>query len=283
MNMTTPLPLESLDIRDLDVRYGTHKVVDGVSFRARAGQLAVIIGPNGSGKSSLLRAVTGELSAGGQVMMNGRPTSDLSPEEMARQRGVLAQHTTLAFPLTVAEVVRLGILRLRTSRAQIRERVLEALEKVDLDGFAPRPYHSLSGGEQQRVQLARVLCQVWEPVTEEGPRWLFLDEPVSSLDIRHQILIMDIAAGFARRGGGVVAVLHDLNLTALYADQVLAMKAGRLLADGSTREVITDGLVSQVFDHPLRVGAVPAPGMPFILPQTGGAAAAETPRAVAKG
>ena len=117
------------------------------------------------------------------------------------------------------------------------------------------------------MQLARVLCQVWEPCPHGTPRWLFLDEPISSLDIKHQLLIMDVAAGYARRGGGVVAVLHDLNLTALYADQVLVMKSGRLLARGGPREVITDKLVSEAFDHPLKVSALPPGDVPFLLPQ----------------
>lgn len=270
----TPLPLATvaperrLEALRVSLAYGRRQVVEDVSFTAAAGALTVIIGPNGSGKSSLLRAVTGERSATGEIRLNGRPLAGLSPDVLARCRGVLAQHTSLAFPLTVAEVVRLGVPRGSAGRrGDATALVAKALETVDLAGFAPRPYHGLSGGEQQRVHLARVLCQVWEPVGDHGPSWLFLDEPVSSLDIRHQILIMEVAADYARRGGGVVAVLHDLNLTALFADQVLVMKDGRLLAHGRPRDVLTDALVSQAFDHPLRVGALPAPDMPFVLPQ----------------
>ena len=115
------------------------------------------------------------------------------------------------------------------------------MARVDLAGFGARFYQELSGGEQQRVQLARVLCQVWTPVLEGRPRYLFLDEPVSSLDIKHQLVIMDIARDFARRGGGVVAILHDLNLTAMYADRVLVMKRGRVAASGSPRKCSRTG------------------------------------------
>lgn len=265
-----------LEARDVSLAYGRRTVVDRVSLTAKAGSLTVVIGPNGSGKSSLLRALTGGADHTGDVELNGTPLAGISPEELARNRGVLAQHTALAFPLTVAEVVRLGIRRSSSMSArETHARITEALGKVDLEGFAPRPYHGLSGGEQQRVHLARVLCQVWDPVCEHGPRWLFLDEPVSSLDIHHQIMIMEVAADYARRGGGVIAVLHDLNLTALFADQVLVMKAGRLLARGEPSEVLTDAIVSEAFDHPLRVSAVPRPGMPFILPQTSGGHAGE--------
>ena len=143
-----------------------------------------------------------------------------------------------------------------------------ALARVDLAGFGGRFYQELSGGEQQRVQLARVLCQVWMPVLEGRPRYLFLDEPVSSLDIKHQLVIMDIARDFARRGGGVVAILHDLNLTAMYADRVLVMKNGRVAASGSPRQVLENQLIAKVFDCDLKVGVLPAGGIPFVLPQS---------------
>ena len=143
----------------------------------------------------------------------------------------------------------------------------EALNRVDLGGFGGRFYGELSGGEQQRVQLARVLCQVWEPVIDGVPRYLFLDEPVSSLDIKHQLMIMDVAKRFARQGGGVIAVLHDLNLTALYADTILALRDGRVVASGRPEAVLTDTVLESVFDVPLRVGIAPRAGT-FVLPQS---------------
>lgn len=264
----------TLEIEALNVSLSGTPIVRDVSFAAKAGAVTVIVGPNGSGKSTMLKAVTGELRHTGRVRLNGTKVDGLPPEALAGLRAVLPQHTSLTFPLTVAEVVRLGIRRGALPSASPHRRICEALERVDLDGFAARAYHSLSGGEQQRVQLARVLCQVWDPCPGGVPRWLFLDEPISSLDIRHQILIMDVAAGYARAGGGVVAVLHDLNLTALYADHILVMKTGRLLSQGTPKEVITDRLVSEAFDHPLRVSAVPAGEVPFILPQAAGSVAA---------
>ena len=133
-----------------------------------------------------------------------------------------------------------------------------ALARVDLEGFAGRFYQELSGGEQQRVQLARVLCQVWAPVLDGKPRYLFLDEPVSSLDIKHQLIIMNLARDFAERGGGVVAILHDLNLTAMFADRIFVMHRGRLAAAGSPNEVLSDELISRVFECKLKVGVLPA-------------------------
>jgi iron complex transport system ATP-binding protein len=143
-----------------------------------------------------------------------------------------------------------------------------ALETVDLAGFAGRHYQELSGGEQQRVQLARVLCQVWEPVLDGRPRFLFLDEPVSSLDIKHQLVIMDVARDYARRGGGIIAVLHDLNLTAMYADRMMMLHEGRVAAFGAPADLLTDDLIENVFDCRLRVGVAPSGRTPFVLPQS---------------
>jgi iron complex transport system ATP-binding protein len=118
------------------------------------------------------------------------------------------------------------------------------------------------------VQLARVLCQVWAPVFDGEPRYLLLDEPVSNLDIKHQLAIMRIARDFAARGGGVIAVLHDLNLTAMFADHVVAIHRGRVAASGPANELLTDDLLETVFECALRVGLPPAGGAPFVLPQS---------------
>lgn len=260
----------SIDARDISVRIGRKVIVSGVTLTAVAGQVTAIVGPNGSGKTTLLRAISGDLGHEGMLSLNGRPIAGMRPWEAAGMRAVLPQSTALAFPFTVREVVALG---LTAGHAGVDRGELDllpdmALERVDLSGFSGRFYQELSGGEQQRVQLARVLCQVWQPVLDGQPRWLLLDEPVSSLDIRHQIIIMDIARDFALGGGGVVAVLHDLNLTAMYADRIAAMNKGRLAACGTPAEVLTDELISTVFECPLGVGRVPPPGVPFVLPQS---------------
>ncbi|MER8729631.1 heme ABC transporter ATP-binding protein [Mesorhizobium sp. M0601] len=260
-----------IEARDVSVAIGGKRIVTNVDFEARPGEIAAIVGPNGSGKTTFLRALSGDLGYSGEVTVNGRNLSAMKPLEAATLRAVLPQATTLSFPFTVREIVRLGLVGGRSGALSGEDQRLpeRALARVDLDGFAGRFYQELSGGEQQRVQLARVLCQVWAPVLDGKPRYLFLDEPVSSLDIKHQLIIMDIARDFARRGGGVVAILHDLNLTAMYADRIFVMHRGRLAATGSPQQVLSDELIEKVFDCRLKVGVLPAANMPFVLPQSG--------------
>ncbi|MGE3307792.1 MAG: heme ABC transporter ATP-binding protein [Rhizobiaceae bacterium] len=252
------------------VSIGRKRIVSGVDLKVQPGEIAAIVGPNGSGKTTFLRALSGDLPYEGSISMNGRAVASMRPSEAAAFRAVLPQAAIMSFPFTVREVVKLGLLNGRSGALPEETQGLpeRALARVELEGFGGRFYQELSGGEQQRVQLARVLCQVWAPVLDGKPRWLFLDEPVSSLDIRHQLTIMNIARDFARRGGGVVAILHDLNLTAMYADRIFVMHRGKLAAAGSPGETLRDDLIARVFEVRLKVGQPPRDGLPFVLPQS---------------
>jgi iron complex transport system ATP-binding protein len=259
-----------IELQSISVSVSGRKILEDVSLFASAGRVTAIIGPNGSGKSTMLKALCRDYDYSGTIFIDGRDIASMSPMELAAIRAVLPQSSTLPFPFTVREVVAMG---LTAGRPGVTRQALEglperALARVDLSGFGGRFYGELSGGEQQRVQLARVLCQVWEPVMDGVPRYLFLDEPVSSLDIKHQLMIMDLARDFARRGGGVIAVLHDLNLTALYADQIVALREGRVVASGRPQMVLSDAVLENVFDVPLRVGVTPPQAVPFVLPQS---------------
>ena len=259
----------SLIAEDIRVVYGRREALRGASLTARAGEVTAIVGPNGSGKSTLLGAITASLPFQGQVHLNGRDIRTMKPWDLAAQRAVLPQASRLAFPFTAIEVVRLG---LQSGTAGDRPDVpMRALARVGLSHHANRTFQELSGGEAQRVMLARVLSQVWDPVEDGLPRWLLLDEPVSSLDIAHQLQVMEIARAFARAGGGVIAVMHDLNLTALFADRVAVLAEGRRLAFGAPEEVLTDDILSRAYGCALRVSAPPPPGMPYILPQSASA------------
>jgi iron complex transport system ATP-binding protein len=255
-----------IEVANLSVRLSGKTVVEDVSFVARAGEMTAICGPNGSGKTTTMKAISGELAAKGSIRLNGEDVANLPPWQLAMMRGVLPQASTISFPFTVREIIAMGLTAGRNSHPEQADRIVtEALKAVDLAGFEGRFYQELSGGEQQRVQLARVICQIPEPAIDGKPCWLFLDEPVSSLDISHQLTIMQLARDFCRRGGGVVAVMHDLNLTALFADRMVLLKAGRLAAAGDIAEVLTDETLQHAFGCPLKVNRVPAGKTPFVL------------------
>ncbi len=254
-----------LSAENVKVTIGSTQILHGLDFSAQHSAVTAIVGPNGSGKTTLLKALTGDIEASGTYRLNGCDPAQLKPWELAAMRGVLPQASVLAFPFTVVEVVRIG-LRSGTSgdHAQV---VMAALAKVGLASYANRFYQELSGGEQQRVQLARVLAQVWHPVERGEPRWLFLDEPVASLDIAHQLEVMNIARDFATAGGGVVAVMHDLNLTAMFADSVAILSQGRLLQQGPPAKVMTNETLSLAYGCTLQVNTEPSEtDARFLLP-----------------
>ncbi|MBO9478065.1 heme ABC transporter ATP-binding protein [Shimia sp. R11_0] len=251
----------SLTADQINVFAGKTQLLQKLSFKAIPGQLTAIVGPSGAGKSTLLKALCGDITYHGSVHLNGRDISTEDAATLAEQRAVLAQATPLAFPFTVWEIVRLGL------RGDANQTLIDqALHSVDMDGFSGHFYQSLSGGEQQRVQLARVLCQSWSATRDLGPRWLLLDEPVSSLDIGQQLRVMHIARQFTETGGGVVAVMHDLNLTAMFADSVALIANGRLVAQGTPQDTLTSEALSAIYGCTLQVGAAPTHG-PFVLPQ----------------
>lgn len=256
-------------IRAERVTFARHgrPILREIDFDLRPGELTVLAGPNGAGKSTLLKLLTGEIEpVAGVVRLDDVPLAGLSPKDLARRRAVLPQASELAFPFTVSEIVGFGLEA--GGRTLDPASVRAALARVELCDFGSRLYDELSGGERQRVHLARVLAQIGPGAQPGGPRFLFLDEPVSSLDIRHQLTVLRIARDHARAGCGVLAVLHDLNLACGFADRLVVLCGGRIAADGPPAETLSDDLVARVFGVPLRVGAVPPAAIPFILPQT---------------
>ncbi|MEO0938825.1 MAG: heme ABC transporter ATP-binding protein [Pseudomonadota bacterium] len=255
-----------LTATNITVRIGQKTILNRITFAAPPGALTAIVGPNGSGKSTMLRALSGDIACDGAVHLGGDDIRSLKPWQLAARRGVLPQASALAFPFTVHEVVRIGLHS--SAGAGTDTRVMQALAEVGLAHYADRFYQELSGGEQQRTQLARVLAQVWEPTRNGVPCWLLLDEPVSALDIAHQLQVMTIARDFAQRGGGVVAVMHDLNLTAMFASEVAVLHKGQVLATGTPDAVLTDDTLRKAYGCKLRVGVVPEAHDLFVLPQS---------------
>jgi iron complex transport system ATP-binding protein len=257
-----------LDVRDLTVSLGPRRrrrqILSGVSLTLPAGQVLAVCGPNGAGKSTLLRAILGEVPAAGGIGLNGIDPRAASPRVLADLRAVLPQDTQVAFRFTAGEIVAMGLAA--AGRPATEATLGQALAAVGLAGMQGRAFHDLSGGERQRVHLARALAQVWEPSGPQGPRWLFLDEPVTGLDLGHQLLAMRLAQSFARRGGGVVAVLHDLNIAAMFADRVALVAGGGLAAIGPPETVLTDALLARAFGCRVAMNRAPSRGVWF-LPQ----------------
>ncbi|PTV96097.1 iron complex transport system ATP-binding protein [Rhodobacter aestuarii] len=253
-----------LEAEQLGATLGGRAVLQAVHLRARPGEITAIVGPNGSGKTTLLRRLTGDLAGAGVVRLEGVSLTTLSARALARRRAVLPQSVSVGFPFTLREVVAMG--HASGNAAHLPGVVEAALEEVGLadkiDGF----FHDMSGGEQARGHLARVRAQVWAPVYEGRPAWLFVDEPVAALDIGHQLQVMAVLRRFADAGGGVIAVMHDLNLTAMHAEQMVLMEAGKISAAGSPAEVMTAPLLSRAYRCQLCMNTAPKDGV-WLLPQ----------------
>lgn len=229
---------------------GKH-ILDGVDARVRPGSVVAVLGPNGAGKSTLLKILTGELSAGqGSVELEGKPLAEWRGRGLARKCAVMGQQTDIPFPILVRDVVLLG----RSPHFGWRETeedleiAATALRQVELETLAGRLFPSLSGGEKQRVQLARALAQIENGRGDLHGQYLFMDEPVASLDLKHQHEVFLLARGLARRGAGVFAVLHDLNLALGYADEILVLRGGRVAAAGSPEEALRPEVLEDVFE-----------------------------------
>ena len=254
-----------LQTHDVCVEINKKKILKNIKFDVPAGKITALIGPNGSGKSTLMRAISGEISYQGKIFINERDINSMKAWELAAIRAVLPQNSSVAFPFTVAEVIHIG---LRNSKDSSTDHLInDALDCVGLLSLAKREYSQLSGGEQQRVQLARVLAQVWSPLVDGTAKWIFLDEPVSSLDISYQLEVMNIMQNYAYRGGGVLTIMHDLNLTAMYADNVGLLHNGKLLCFGTPSQVMNDKILSEAYSCKIKVNKTPKNDKIFILPQ----------------
>ena len=245
---------------------GRSRLVDGVDLDIAGGEMVAIVGPNGAGKSTLLRLLSGDLRpTGGSVELGGREVGAWSPRELAERRAMLSQYVHVTFPFTVEEVVGMGTGG--RSRAASSPLIEQALQEVGLDRFRDRQLPTLSGGEQQRAHFARVLVQLACGEAMNGPGLLLLDEPTSSLDLRHQIDLVESARRRAAHGTAVVAILHDLNLAMRFADRIVLLHRGRLAASGDRRTTITSERIRELFEVDVAIRHTDD-GVPYLLPQT---------------
>jgi iron complex transport system ATP-binding protein len=255
-----------LEAHSVSLAIGGATLVDGVDLRIKAGEMVAVVGPNGAGKSTLLRMLSGDLRpTKGRIELRQRDIHLYAPRVLAHHRAMLSQHVNVTFPFTVEEIVHMGAGD--TGRAAAQQLVDAALGEVGLAHFSHRQLPTLSGGEQQRAHFARVLVQLACGEQQHGPGLLLLDEPTSSLDMRHQIDLVETARRRAQNGTAVIAVLHDLNLAMRFADRIVLLHRGKLAIDGARAEAITAETIRQIFEVDVTIDYTDG-GVPFLLPQT---------------
>lgn len=249
------------------VNRGGRPILRDVTIELPVGSLVAVIGPNGAGKSTLLRTLAGDLHpVRGEVTMAGRPLAAWTLRERAQRRAVLPQESALAFPFSCLEVALMGRTPHRDgAHEQLDDQLIAraALDLVGLGGRLQDSYHTLSGGQRQLVHLARILAQIWEPAAD-GQRYLLLDEPTASLDLHYQHLVLSRARWLARQKTAVLAVLHDVNLAAQYADQLVLLKDGAVVACGPPAQVLRPALIREVFG--IAVTVIGSAAQPLIVP-----------------
>jgi iron complex transport system ATP-binding protein len=255
----------AIETHQISFAYGVRTVLDGVSLSVERGEMMAVLGPNGSGKTTLIKILSGVLTPKGEVKLNGKTVESYARRELSKLFAVVPQESRVNFPYTVAEVVLMGRASYHSPFALEGKKDLEvakaSMELTDSRSFADRYLHELSGGEKQRVMLARALAQ--------EPEILLLDEPSAFLDLKHQIQIFELLRRLNReRHLTIVAALHDLNLAALFFPRLVMLCSGPIYRDGAPSEVLTEKTIDEVYGIRVRVEQDPLAGKPqlFIRP-----------------
>lgn len=250
-------------IKDLSFAYGKHSVLDGLSFDLHSGKITTLIGGNGCGKSTLFHLMTKNLKPGsGEILLKGKRLTDIRLKDFAKQAAIVHQYNTAPEDLSVEKLISYGrtpyhTLGLSSDPKEDEERTCWAMEITHTLKYRDKPVSELSGGQKQRVWIAVALAQ--------DTKILFLDEPTTYLDIRYQLQILKLIRQLNREFGiTIVMVLHDINQSLYYSDEIVAMKGGTVIAQGVPEDVITSELVKEVYDVDLRIQRTD--GKPFLLP-----------------
>jgi len=256
-----------LKANNIHYKISKKEILNDITLEFLPGEFNMILGPNGSGKSTFLKIFSGEINGyDGTILYNGEKISSQKKETLAKYRAVMSQQPELSFPLMVDEVVMMGRYPHFNFNPNKKDFAIcdEVMERMHLSSFKERNYLTLSGGEKQRVQFARVLAQIWEK-PQNGIRYLFLDEPLASLDINYQQEFLQIAREFAQEDTVLVAVMHDINLATQYADKLFFLKQGKLIANGRPKEILNQALIKVVFGVNTTVIDNPVTNTPLVI------------------
>ena len=242
----------AVEIKNLAFAYGARAVLDGVSLSIARGEMVGVLGPNGAGKTTLLKILSAVLPGGGAVKLNGRDVRSYGRRDLSRLFAVVPQESAVHFPFTAAEIVLMGRASRHDAFGLEGERDLDAarqgMEATETLALADRYLHELSGGEKQRVMIARALAQ--------EPEILLLDEPAAFLDLKHQVRVFELMRRLNReRGMTIIAALHDLNLAALFFPRLVLLAGGKVFRDGPARDVLTEENIREVYGVEVRVQA----------------------------
>jgi heme transport system ATP-binding protein len=239
-----------IEVEQLNYRVNTAQVLNDINLKITSAKVTTILGPNGAGKTSLLKCLSGTIkNYSGSIKYNSKDIHDYTLSELSTVRAVLSQSNPVNFPFNVMEIVMMGRNpHIHNSNSKYnREIAVEALNQVDAYHLKERIFPTLSGGEQQRVQLARVLSQIWE----QDNACLLLDEPTSALDLKHQHQILQLVNKLTKeKSMSVICILHDLNLATYYADEAVLMLDGKLFDNGETNATLTESNLEQVYQLP---------------------------------
>ncbi len=250
-----------IDVENIHYNIGNNRLIHSVSFSVQAGTFVGLLGPNGAGKTTLLRLISSQLKpAQGKISLCGKDMASYSSDELARQRSMLSQTSSISFPFTVYEVVCMGRtphLKGVFESSHDRQICDEAMKRADVLHLKDRIYPTLSGGEAHRVDVARILAQ--------ETNLILLDEPTNHLDPHHQVAVLSIFRKLVDQGKTVIAALHDLNLASLFCDRVILMQQGEIKADGTPQDVMSRQQIKKVYDIECAVLDHPS-GIPWIAP-----------------
>lgn len=248
----------------ISLSFGEQKVLNQVDLNLHQGEVTALLGPNGAGKSSLLKVLSGEITTQSEIGIFGRQRRDWCPSQLARHLGILPQSSSLSFPFTAREVVELGAIPLKLRQSEVADLAEHYMATTGVEHLKKRLYPELSGGEKQRLHLARVLTQLHQAGKE---KILMLDEPTSALDLAHQHNTLRLVRQLAKEQGcAVVVVLHDLNLAAQYADRLVLLHHGAIACDANPWSALSCELIWQVYGYKAVVAPHPHLNFPMVYP-----------------